>query len=203
MASKPREFTVTRFGVTVCVIVDPAWLRASADLLEDAAQVAAYMGTVGELVAEYTAQLELLDAKYRTWRAQATDRLLQTDPKMAEWKVNVGVNAQPNFLEFKTEAARLTGALEWLRSFHEALRIKASMVRARVEIHRAGASYAGDVGADADTDDHRQPLRVRGGMRETHVDPVEEREDRVRNAMRTKARAGESGAGPGEPAREE
>ena len=189
MAGEPREFIKTHGAIAVRVVVDPAWLRASHDLLEDAAQVAAYMGTVGELVAEYTAALELLDAKYRTWRAQATDRLLGTDPKMAEWKCNVGVNAQARFLEFKSEAARLTGDLEWLRSFHEALRTKASMVRARVEIQRAAGTYAEDVTGDTE---ERRPLRVVAGMREAHVDPVKEREDRVRSAMRHKAGRGEA-----------
>jgi hypothetical protein len=57
---------------------------------------------------ETLAALRRVEAEYRVWRAQATANVLETDPKLAEWKVKAKVDLDPMYSRYKEATAVAT-----------------------------------------------------------------------------------------------
>jgi hypothetical protein len=151
-------------------------LSLSSDISREASSVAGLMGLAGELMAHTVEQLTLVDAGYRGWRAATAKKVLDADPKTAEWKVKLEIESDPKFIEWKNSIGQLEGDLEYLRAYMSSLQVKASMIRATIE-----QSKIGDYGA---------ALGIETGSRETPSD--EEETPRVRRTpMRAPAGGGD------------
>jgi hypothetical protein len=118
------------------VTLDPEDLKMGRNLVKEANKIAASIGLVGELMADVTQELHTLDGEYRSWRAQAYRAVIKRDTKVAEWRARQAVESQPEFLRFKELIAGSEGDLAFLRQYHDALRVKSSMIRARAELQR-------------------------------------------------------------------
>lgn len=62
-----------------------------------------------ELLARAKKQAELVrvKAEYRHWRATEGARLLDADPKMAQWKIDQAIEANPEFMAHKVNEANI------------------------------------------------------------------------------------------------
>ena len=110
-------------------------LIISRPLAEEARDVAALIGQVGDLIGSWMECVELADARYRRWRGQQTESILgASDKAPAEFKVTAAREAHPEFLQHKTEIAQLTGELEFLRAYYAALQVKAGQIGALITI---------------------------------------------------------------------
>lgn len=125
-------------------------LEISGDLDTEASEVAGRIGLVGELLADVTAAFETADAEYRNWRGRKAGAVLESDPKMAEWKVKADIDADAEFTTRKAELANYEGDLEFLRAYYDALKIKSQMVSARVSLVR------GQLGSEGGLDSNRR-----------------------------------------------
>ena len=151
-------------------------LSLSSDVSREASSVAGLMGLAGELMAYTVEQLTITDAGYRGWRAATAKKVLDVDPKTAEWKVKLDIESDSKFIEWKNSVGQLEGDLEYLRAYMSSLQVKASMIRATIE-----QSKIGDYGAG---------LGIETGSRETSTD--EEEIPRVRRTpMRAPAGGGD------------
>lgn len=122
-------------------------LLISRALDEEAADVAAMMGQVGDLIGEWAGGLELADAQYRRWRAQASEMAAGAGEKApAEWKVKAAVEANPQFEQHKANIAALTGELEFLRAYFSALQVKSTQLRGLMDRDGAASRQAGKHG---------------------------------------------------------
>jgi len=126
-----RTFTLDG-GERVTLLVGD--LFPGEDLDEEAGWLSSTIGLVGELLGQTTHALEREDAAYRRWRAGASRDVLASEPKTPEWKIKHEVENDPKFEAFKNRVAALEGDSEFLRAYHDALRTKSSMIRARVEL---------------------------------------------------------------------
>lgn len=122
-------------------------LRISRSLDAEASDVAAYMGLVGDLIGEWTTGVEVADAAYRRWRAQASETVAAAaDKAPAEWKIKAAVEADPAFTTHKGEVAALTGELEFLRAYFSALQVKSTQLRGLMDRDGSASRQAGKHG---------------------------------------------------------
>lgn len=120
------------------VVLDPDTdLKMGKNLYAEAGTVASTTGLVGELIAEAVQEIGTVDAEFKRFRAEMTSRILRANEKIPEWKVKAEVESMPDTLRFRGLLARRDGDLEFLRRYADALRLKATMLRARVDILRA------------------------------------------------------------------
>lgn len=159
MNATPRKFYASRDDDDPTILVDPAvLLGATSDLTVDACTVSDHIGLVGRLYSVAVARQETADTDYRHWRANAVLKCLDVDPKMAEWKTKAEVEASTGFGVCKARIADATEDVEHLRTMLDGLRVKASMVRARADMHRG----AYDSSTNGDAPD--RPSRVRNAL---------------------------------------
>jgi len=160
-------------------------LSLSADISREASSVAGLMGLAGELMAYTVEQLTIMDAGYRGWRAATAKRVLDGDPKTAEWKVKLDIEADPKFIEWKNGIGQLEGDLEYLRAYMSSLQAKASMIRASIEQSKIGDYGAGlgiETGSRETSSDEEETPRIRRTPMRTPVGGGD-RDDRVGRAM--------------------
>lgn len=128
-----RVFTREVDGQTTEVELDPDWLQVKGNIDGQAIRVAEMIGTVAELLAEAEEDQANMQAEYRAWRGAQLTRMLNREPKIPEWKSKAAYESMPAFLEHKKNMAQCAGDIEHLRTFLEALKVKAEMVRVRAD----------------------------------------------------------------------
>lgn len=130
--------------IEVQITLDTEDLEIHRSLDEEASDLAALMGTTADLIGEWATGVELADAKYRRWRAQATSMAAGSgDKSPAEWKVKAAVEENPQFLIHKEEIAALTGELEFLRFYFAALQVKSTQLRGLMDRDGSSSRQAG------------------------------------------------------------
>lgn len=74
------------------------------------------------------AERELMEAEadYRNWRANEGMRLLQEDPKLAEWKVSHAIESNTDYLDHQRRLAKAKADYTAAASHFEALKIMAA-----------------------------------------------------------------------------
>jgi len=139
----------------------------SGDYGADADAVASTIGLVAELMGEYIERFAEADARYRHWRGEKTQELAAKDAKLAQWKVDRFIEADPDFMRHKTILAKLEGEVESLKRYFESLRLKADLLRT-ISSRDAAVRY-GERGMTAAEDTESKPLV--SGDRASDTDP--------------------------------
>jgi hypothetical protein len=85
----------------------------------------------GGVLAAARAEAEKLEAMYRQWRAKESLRVLERDPKLAEWKVKLKVEASPDFMRHKEAKALAIRNVSQLENIVESFRVKAEQLRSK------------------------------------------------------------------------
>lgn len=135
-------------------------LNAGADLAAEGGAVAAHIGLVAELIGDYARRYTQEDAAYRQWRAVVYLKFKLVDGKSpSDEIVKAQVEGEPEFLDRKAKLAELEGDLEYLRGLFEALRAKATMVNARVNLSR-GKEHGEGPGLDLRAASPRPAVRT-------------------------------------------
>jgi len=145
------------------------------------ATLAADVGTVGGLLADVIEEEECVDAEYRQWRGREFTKILEEDPKLAEWKAKARMEAKDAFLEYKRAAAKLAADREFLVRYIKALEINADGInqsdwKDRVVGKAANAARASSAGSAEEQDGAIETARERR---------VRERKDKLRKAMKS------------------
>jgi len=122
---KPIEMNVDGSTITV----DPIQLGTIHDVSSEMETIAADIGYYGQLLGAAEKQRDELDARYRSWRAEISNKCLANDPKMAEWKVKSFIEGQPDFLKLKRHAAQIQEWITTLVWVCKALSQKAELLR--------------------------------------------------------------------------
>ena len=119
------------------ITLDTDDLKLTGDLDADSAQVANAFSQIVELSAMFAAEGERLDANYRAWRAERSEAAVSSGDKIPEWRVKNLVEADPGFDEHKAVIAENVERAEFVAQYREALRLKAQLLRIRVDASKA------------------------------------------------------------------
>jgi hypothetical protein len=162
-----NTITVTIGGTTR--ILDVKADTDSGDLDEDMAAVAGLIGWYTQVLAAAREHSDLCSARYRSWQSQTLREFLMDDPRLAEWKAKAALNAEPAFMDHKTEQAtawklvnRLSGAVKALEVKADMLRSRGAMFRTEVTHLDRGAPTPAEEKETIDAKNERLRLRLRG-----------------------------------------
>lgn len=111
------------------------------DLSTDMDRVAALMGFWGSVWASAVEEHAMADAHYRSWRARETQRLLDSSPKLAEWKLKADIEASPHFLALKQAIASAERNVVHAKATFESFSKKANQLQSK------GAMLRDELGA--------------------------------------------------------
>ncbi|KKM17102.1 hypothetical protein LCGC14_1679150 [marine sediment metagenome] len=100
-------------------------------------RVAAQISFWGEMYAAAEQELAEADAHYRAWRAVFGEKLLDANPKLAEWKIKQAIEADPKFLGIKTGLALAQRNAIALRRHAGAWEKKANVLQGKGAMRRA------------------------------------------------------------------
>ncbi len=125
------------------VDVDLDDLLVITDVGNDMDMVAAQMSFWASLHAEAEAEKIKVDTYYRNWRAKVGQKLLETDPKLAEWKVRQLIESHRNFEALKEAISRAAHNTTVTRGIYESLRTKANMLQSKGAMMRAELDATG------------------------------------------------------------
>jgi len=82
----------------------------------------------GQHLASAEEQKILIDAEYRQWRAIYSSNLIQQDRKISEWRTRNKIEAEPEFLKFKTGQAMAEKHVLILRAVVDSLRARVDLL---------------------------------------------------------------------------
>ena len=110
------------------------------------------------------AEREAADAKYRQWRAQATWELLNSDPKLSEWKVKASIEAHADFLKLKNALAKAIDHATTARGMWEACIRRSNLAQSvgankRETMRKMGDDTTREGGDDDDSDAPTAPVK--------------------------------------------
>jgi hypothetical protein len=113
------------------------------DIGEDMDNVASQVSYFGSLWAEAEREEMAADTYYRAWRAKEGEKILASDPKMAEWKVRQEIEASSQFTVIKEQLAIARRNSVALRGHFEAFKVKASILQSKGAMRRAEMESTG------------------------------------------------------------
>lgn len=76
---------------------------------------------IAEHIGDALLALRIGERDYRAWRGEFSSSILSNDPKLAQWKVDAQICADPTYKMFHAEIAKRESRLEVLRAFAEIL----------------------------------------------------------------------------------
>ena len=136
-----KEFVVD--GKTVVFDIDKDFNVDDID--EGMRRVAAEIAWASSVYAAAKHEDKMVTAFYRSMKAKRAATALLDDPKMAQWKITVSVEASDEFLEYKAKQAEAGRNVDELYGIVESLKVKASILQSRGAMSRA-AFEATDMG---------------------------------------------------------
>lgn len=143
-------------GPVVLITLEGADLLLLGDVIGETARMAALVGLVADLIAEWEYGVAVAEAGYRSWSGARYGELAsvpqESGKPMPEHRLKPAVEADPSFLDYKENIASLEGELSWLKGYHQALLVKRDMIRVRVTLEHGTAMAAADLGARNDED---------------------------------------------------
>lgn len=113
------------------------------DVSSDMERVAAQMAYWGAVWASAEAEKLSADAYYRQWRADAGKTLLESEAKLAEWKVKQEIEAQSKFAKIKQGLATATRNATLCKAIYESFKTKASMLQSKGAMLRSELDATG------------------------------------------------------------
>jgi hypothetical protein len=87
--------------------------------------ISALIARWGYILAAWQHEHAVKDAAYRTWKAKQKKAMLDADPKVAEWKATVEVEAKTDWANFKDSLATAEQNVSLCWAVLEALRVRA------------------------------------------------------------------------------
>lgn len=84
--------------------------------------------TFGQHLASAEEQKILIGAEYRQWRAIYSGDLIQRDRRITEWRTRNRIEAEPEFLKFKTGQALAEKHVLTLRAVVDSLRARVDVI---------------------------------------------------------------------------
>jgi len=103
----------------------------------DMDKVAAQMGFWGSVWAAAVKERAEAEAHYRYWRAKASEEVLASEPKLAEWKVKLKVEADPRFVTYKQALALADRNVVLAKSAFDSFDKKANQLQSKGAMHRS------------------------------------------------------------------
>ena len=131
------------------------WLEGSRDLDEDMDQAAAKIAWAGAMLGLMYEADEVLDARYRQWRADEGERMLARSEKLSEFKVKQLIESSAEFVRLKSQLAELHRGIHTLESAVRALSAQSDMLRSRGANRRAELRATGM--STSEEDPERRP----------------------------------------------
>jgi hypothetical protein len=114
-----------------------------ADVSVDMSKVAAQIGWWGSVWAAAEKERMQSEAHYRRWRAGMTNGILDSDPKLAEWKLRARIEADPKFIEFKDALAQAEENVVLAKNQVEAFKAKGNQLQSRGAMQRSELDATG------------------------------------------------------------
>lgn len=130
-------------------VTDQDLVIKNTDVSKSASDIAYW----GEVVAALKRFLNLHLAEYRNWRAKSIDKILETDPKLAEWKTKVKIESTSGFMKYKKAIAEAQEQYDTASGIFEAMVTRASSKQSLLKVSGAQAPYVGGI----DTTDSDNP----------------------------------------------
>lgn len=134
-----RTMTVNGHEVVLDIDMD---LQIGA-LSGDMDKVAAQMGFWGSVWAAAIREHEDADAHYRHWRARQVNAILESEPKLAEYKVNARINAMDGFLKLKSAQALASEHVAMARTMFDSLDKKSNQLQSKGAMSRSEIDATG------------------------------------------------------------
>lgn len=150
------------------------------DVSTDMEKVAAQMAYWGAVWASAEAEKLSADAYYRQWRAEAGRSLLESDPKLAEWKVKQDIEAQPKFAKIKQGLATAMRNATLSKAIYESFKTKASMLQSK------GAMLRSELDATGMSTKSPSNERPRSARAQRQEDQRKERTDHMKGIFKAK-----------------
>ena len=97
----------------------------------------------GQVVAALRNKLSVSEAEYRQWSAKCYSKILDVDPKLAEWKVKARVESLSGFIEHKKAIAGHQKSYDTSKSVFDAIVQKASSKQSMLKAKISEAPYVG------------------------------------------------------------
>ena len=102
----------------------------------------AFWGEVQAAMKEY---LNLIQGEYRNWMAKSIVKILETEPKLAEWKAKARVESVPGFIKYKKAIAEAQKQYDCSSAIYEAMLTKASSKQSLLKTKSSSAPYVGGI----------------------------------------------------------
>jgi len=128
-------------------------LRIGGDLGKEMSRLPGQVAYYGGALAEAQALEAQVTAQYRAWRAKQIEAVLESEPKLAEWKVKAKLEALPQFMQHKEAIARTEKVVRDLWAVYEAFLRKADMLRSKGARQRAELEASGGISTSLDPDE--------------------------------------------------
>ncbi len=154
MSSAFRRRTITVNGNEVQLDIDVD-LQIGA-LSGDMDKIAAQMGFWASVWAAAVREAEEADAHYRAWRGRMVGQILDSEPKLAEYKVNARINANDQFLKYKHAQAMASEHVVLAKGLFESLEKKSNQLQSKGAMSR---SELDATGMTTPADPRPQPAR--------------------------------------------
>lgn len=119
------------------IVADLAELMEITDVSRDMDRIAALMSYWGSVWAAAEAEKISVDSYYRQWRARYGMKIVEKEPKQAEWKVRQQLEASDDFEKIKKGISLAAQNVTTSKGIYEALRIKANMLQSKGAMMRA------------------------------------------------------------------
>ena len=107
-------------------------------------KVASQLAFWGQVWAAAEAEAQRADAAYRQWRGDQTKMILESDPKLAEWKTKAHIEEMGTFVNLKAAIAEANRHVISAKSICEAFKVKAHVLQSKGAMFRA-EGHAGGV----------------------------------------------------------
>ena len=141
MSSAFRRRTIKVNGHDVQLDVDVD-LQIGA-LSGDMDKIAAQMGFWASVWAAAIREAEEADAHYRAWRGRMVCQILDSEAKLAEYKVNARINADPQFLKWKAAQAMASEHVVLSKGIFESLEKKSNQLQSKGAMSRSELDATG------------------------------------------------------------
>lgn len=107
------------------------------DISEDMSKVAAQLAYWGAVWAAAESEAQRADAAYRQWRGDQSNMILDSDSKLAEWKVRAKIEEMDTFVSLKAAIAQAASNVVTAKSIFEAFKVKAHVLQSKGAMLRA------------------------------------------------------------------
>lgn len=135
-----------------------AQLSISVDIGQDLSNVSAQIGYWGAQAAAAQSVVDKLESDYTVWKATTSEKILQADPKLSEWKATTLRESLPEYKQLKDAIADAQKNANVMWAIYNGFRAKVSALQSRGAMMREELSAMGQtVKAGVDSPKRQKP----------------------------------------------